>query len=557
MKNMKISALALCSLAAWSSGSFNPVQASTEGDSLDVLPDQADEWSDAEAGAPLVTIETVSSEWENAIALDPIALDPVASDPLTSNQNVIEWSSDLESPAFINTVVSPADPLETNLEVNLETTAPREISTETPTATETPRATEAIATDSLDSISSPKSTETIGSGYLPMEPLVANIPDSHLLSPASLDAPIAPEPAPESEADTTPIELSVAVSPLSPQDPSAAQVVEDLSSSLNDEESVEESVEESLAQAVSEPSEPSGSALYASLPDASLSNTPESNLLAANIVASSIPSLGISGTRFNLAQLPLEPPILEAVNEAEVEQLINEIDQIDAETSTPYRSSPAITISNPSGFGADNFTGFVGIGYQERTRFANEDDGGLVVGMGFGDARENVGVQLSYTVASFGGSRDFGTGGFNAKLHRRLSDEWSVAVGWEGFATTGFVDFEDSIYGSASHLIRTRDSITKPFSRIALTAGAGSGRFRTEEAVFDDRDDIGVFGTMSVRVVEPVSAIVEWTGQDLAAGLSITPFKKVPLVLLPAVRDITGAGDGARFVMGAGFSFQL
>ncbi|MEL6332915.1 MAG: hypothetical protein AAFQ76_10030 [Cyanobacteria bacterium J06626_26] len=259
------------------------------------------------------------------------------------------------------------------------------------------------------------------------------------------------------------------------------------------------------------------------------------------------------------AQLPLEPPLQnpDAPTQAEIDELLLEIEQPTVTTPRPYQNSPAITISNPSGFGADNFTAFVGVGYQERTRFGNLDDGGVVFGVGLGDARENVGVQLSYTLASFGGSRDFGTGGFNAKVHRRLTDEWSVALGWEGFATTGFVDFKDSIYGSVSHLVRTRESITEPFSRVALTAGVGNGRFRTEDDVFDDRDNINVFGSAAVRVVEPVSAIVEWTGQDLAAGLSITPFRDLPLVLLPAVRDITGAGDGGRFVLGAGVSFQL
>lgn len=278
----------------------------------------------------------------------------------------------------------------------------------------------------------------------------------------------------------------------------------------------------------------------------------EETVVAARIVESG------SERYTEIAQLPLEPPIVTPSSQDQqvIDQLLDGV-PAGSEAPRPYRSSPAITISNPSGFGADNFTGFVGVGYQERTRFANEDDGGLVVGIGLGDARENIGVQLSYTVASFGGSRDFGTGGFNAKLHRRLADDWSVALGWEGFATTGFVDFEDSIYGSVSHLIRTRESITQPFSRVALTAGVGNGRFRTEDDVFDDRDSVGVFGSMAVRVAEPVSAIVEWTGQDLAAGLSITPFRDVPIVLLPAVRDIAGAGDGGRFVMGAGFSFQF
>lgn len=323
---------------------------------------------------------------------------------------------------------------------------------------------------------------------------------------------------------------------------------------------VSEAIERSRALTASASNAVSTVSASASLPEEAV---PVSIVLRPNAPSSNAglsPSAGSETSEtdaVDAAQLPLEPPILtpNSTEQDAIDELLLELDQ--ADPATPYRSSPAITISNPSGFGADNLIAFVGVGYQERTRFGNQDDGGMVVGVGLGDARKNVGVQLSYTVASFGGSRDFGTGGFNAKLHRRLADEWSVALGWEGFATTGFVDFEDSIYGSVSHLIRTQDDITKPFSRIALTAGVGSGRFRTEEAVIDDRDEIGVFGSVAVRVVEPVSAIVEWTGQDLAAGVSVTPFKDLPIVLLPAVRDITGAGDGARFVMGAGVSFQL
>ncbi|MEM7063188.1 MAG: hypothetical protein AAF572_08485 [Cyanobacteria bacterium P01_B01_bin.77] len=260
-----------------------------------------------------------------------------------------------------------------------------------------------------------------------------------------------------------------------------------------------------------------------------------------------------------IAQIPIEPP-LPGPSSDDADDIFDELfeESEKAQENSGYRASPAMTISNPSGFGADNRTAFIGLGYQERTRFSNEQDGGAVIGVGLGDARDNVGVQLSYTAASFGGSRDFGDGGFNVKLHKRLADDWSVALGWEGFITTAdVVDFEDSIYGSVSHIIRTRESITDPFSRVALTAGVGSGRFRTEDDVFDDRDTVGVFGSMAVRVAEPVSAIVEWTGQDLAVGMSITPFKDVPLVLLPAVRDIAGAGDGGRFVLGAGFSFQF
>ncbi|MDX2213806.1 MAG: hypothetical protein SFY66_11025 [Oculatellaceae cyanobacterium bins.114] len=250
-----------------------------------------------------------------------------------------------------------------------------------------------------------------------------------------------------------------------------------------------------------------------------------------------------------------------APSEAEIEELQQQLESLEPDFSDDYgnefEGSPAVTISNPSGFGADNFRGFVNFGFQSETRYSDQADGTMGIGIGLGDAQRAVGLQLSYTLASFGENRDFGTGGFNAKLHRQFSNGLGIAVGWEGFATTGEVDFEDTVYGSITQIIRTNDDLDDAFSRIALTAGVGNGRFRSEDAVTDDEDTVGVFGSIAVRVARPVSAIVEWTGQDLAVGLSITPIRGFPLVITPALRDIAGAGDGARFVLGTGISFQF
>ncbi len=47
-------------------------------------------------------------------------------------------------------------------------------------------------------------------------------------------------------------------------------------------------------------------------------------------------------------------------------------------------------------------------------------------------------------------------------------------------------------------------------------------------------------------------------GQDLTIGTPIVPFRNLPLVVVPAVTDITGtAGNGARFIIGAGYSFSF
>jgi hypothetical protein len=221
-------------------------------------------------------------------------------------------------------------------------------------------------------------------------------------------------------------------------------------------------------------------------------------------------------------------------------------------------SSPALSIYIPVGYGADNNTLFLSGTYQEDVRFSDEDDGALGFGIGLGDSRDAVGVELSYAIASFGGSRDFGTGGFNAKVHRQFPGDFAVAIGGNGILNLfDRNDFEQSYYGTVTKVFRTRESIDDLFSRVALTVGVGNGQFRSSGAVDDGVDNINAFGNIAIRIARPVSFITEWTGRDLALGLSIAPFKNFPLTITPALRDVAGAGDGARFVLGAGIAFRF
>ena len=244
----------------------------------------------------------------------------------------------------------------------------------------------------------------------------------------------------------------------------------------------------------------------------------------------------------------------------EVERLQNELRTLEeTQTKSEFQSSPALSIVIPTGFGADNNTAFISATYQSRTRDVSDlDDGGIGVGIGLGDARKSVGVELSYAAASFGNSRNFGSGGFNVKVHRLVRDDLAVAVGWNGFLNVGDRnDFEQSFYGVATKIFRTRDDINLPFSRVAVTAGIGNGQFETENSVARGDNNVNVFGNVALRVAQPVSLIAEWSGQDLGVGLSIAPFKNFPLVITPAVRDLVGAGDEPRFVLSTGFAFRF
>ncbi len=246
----------------------------------------------------------------------------------------------------------------------------------------------------------------------------------------------------------------------------------------------------------------------------------------------------------------------------------NKVPEGDKFNAYQSKTSPSFSIFNPVGFGADNNLVFFSVSYQNRTRFTQTSDGEAGFGIGLGDATKSVGAELSYSINSFGSSAAFGSGAFNAKLHKRLSEDTSVAIGWNQFAKVNLgsgrngnsaSDYpNNSYYAAGTKIFRTVEDINQPFSRVAVTAGVGGGVFLPFDANASlDRGGLNVFGSLGVRVARPVSAVVEWTGADLGAGISIAPFDNFPLVITPAVRDITGAGDGARFILGASVAFNF
>lgn len=214
-------------------------------------------------------------------------------------------------------------------------------------------------------------------------------------------------------------------------------------------------------------------------------------------------------------------------------------------------TTPGITVITPSAYGKTFGNVSIGLGLQFPARFTNRADGGIGIGVGLGDPQQAVGVDVGLSLVDLD---NLGDGTFSLKLHRRLPDDFAVAVGVNNAVRYGLTDGGSSVYGVATKMVRLQDSVEEPFSRLYLSAGVGGGQFRSESDVNNGIESVGVFGSAALRVVEPVNAIAEWTGQDLTLGLSFTPFQDLPLVITPALADVTGnAGDGARFILGIGY----
>ena len=222
----------------------------------------------------------------------------------------------------------------------------------------------------------------------------------------------------------------------------------------------------------------------------------------------------------------------------------------------PYRASPSITIINPSAYGASWGSLGIGFGFQERARFVDQSDGVIGLGFGLGNPQKNVGAQIGVSLVDV--SSPLRDGAVNVKLHRRLPKDFSVALGVQGITTWGETDGGSSVYGVTTKRFKLRKNRTKPFSEMYATLGLGGGQFRSESDIDNGNETIGVFGSVAVKIIEPVGLVTEWTGQDLTIGIPLVFFRKVPLVVVPAITDVTGtAGDGTRFVLGMGYSFSF
>lgn len=254
------------------------------------------------------------------------------------------------------------------------------------------------------------------------------------------------------------------------------------------------------------------------------------------------------------ASTPVDPNISPELQRLRQDFLIEEPRTLSAKLAE-FVVAPSASISTPIGFGANFGQIFGGFGFQSRTRFTNQADGGLALGGGLGDPQKIVGLDVTLAILSLFGD-NAGRGSFSFKIHRSLPEGFAVALGFENAIRWGETDAGSSIYGVVSKFFQFTETTKEPFSQLTLSLGVGGGRFRSEGAIEDGVNSLGVFASAGLRIVEPVSAIVEWSGQDLNAGISLIPFPKVPLTINLAGADLTGnAGDGARFVMSIGYNY--
>ncbi len=217
-------------------------------------------------------------------------------------------------------------------------------------------------------------------------------------------------------------------------------------------------------------------------------------------------------------------------------------------------SLPSLTSNIPTAYGGSLGTIGVGIGYQDRPRFGSKGDGDLGVVLGLGNPKK-IGFDLQLTSLDISQPTHDLAIGF--KLHRVLPRDYVVALGLENETFRGSSDSVHSWYGVVTKKINLKESRREMFSRLYLTAGLGSGRFKKDfDTVRGGTGTLNVFGGAALSLGEPATVFLEWGGQDLNIGASLVPFRNQSIVITPTIADVTGsAGNGRRFLLTVGYFF--
>ena len=228
------------------------------------------------------------------------------------------------------------------------------------------------------------------------------------------------------------------------------------------------------------------------------------------------------------------------------------------------RGTPGTSTGSPISFGANWGDVYAGAGLQAPIRFSGASDGTLTVGMGFLNAMDVVGIDLSLTALSTVRSGAGNRMGLNVKVHKIFAENWGVAVGASSiYLNNKPTDGNASVYGVVSKVFGLENSWASDFKSLTLSVGAGNEGFRLEKDIRNNNQTIGAFGSAALKMWDQLALIVDWPGQDLDVGVSIVPFRDFPLVITPAVVDVTGTASApgaptrARFSLGVGMAVRF
>jgi len=217
--------------------------------------------------------------------------------------------------------------------------------------------------------------------------------------------------------------------------------------------------------------------------------------------------------------------------------------------------APALAVGTPTAYGAEFGDLFGGVAYQYYmgVGIPERNDGAAFLGIGLGDARKTVGIEITYAPYDLV-EEPLSDGGVSLKVHRHLYKGLAIAVGMEDLIRYG-TRLSRSAYVVASQTVR----INRGFlTGASATVGVGDGRFNTMGRLSRGANEASLFGGLSLQLMDRMNVLGTWHGQDLNLGLSFVVPGPVPFTLTPTwINVLNKHVDGHRFALSMGTSYRF
>ena len=216
---------------------------------------------------------------------------------------------------------------------------------------------------------------------------------------------------------------------------------------------------------------------------------------------------------------------------------------------------PATSVGIPTAYGAQFGDLFGGAGYQRYLgpSIPERNDGAVFVGVGLGNSRKTVGVEITHATYDLMGN-PLQDGSLSIKVHRHLYRGLAVAVGVEDALRYG--DWiSKSAFLVASQTVQFGGEY---ITGASATFGVGDGRFNSMDNLLREENEASLFGGGSMEIANRFNMIGSWYGQDLNLGLSLVVPGPVPLTVTPTwVSVLDNHILGSRFAISVGTTYRL
>jgi hypothetical protein len=223
-----------------------------------------------------------------------------------------------------------------------------------------------------------------------------------------------------------------------------------------------------------------------------------------------------------------------------------------AQASEPPRySAPSLTPTQmPTALTAEWGNYFVSTslyGYDQVGAAEPFVDGCLNLGVGFGNPRTAIAVEVDYNLESYRGLPDGGS--VDVRVGRSLADQprfkAAISAGWLRAATYGQLSREPSSpYGVLTLAWPLRPNDPGFRQTLQLNVGGGGGRFqRIDQAGLSSQ---GLIASVGVELAPNVGLSAGWVGRGINASLSVVPVRGMPLFVTLSGVNLDNSGNVGR-----------